>query len=167
LCCRLKYLSVLFANKMSKNLIEQFASSYPRTRPASGKEFDNFSGNMPPRQAVSDFSKPQSHVPNQIRTKLSEVMEPFQPPYQQPKTLKLGTDKGGNSARKFLTVLLIVFLAAFLYSVFAYTISDTILSKFGLLLFSEEGSPTFTIIVIHSIILLSLVYLILSTINYC
>lgn len=158
-------LSLPFANKMNGNLIEQFASSYPRTK-SGGKEFDNFTGNNTiPKHA--EFSKPPPFARNQSRTRLSDVMESYSSPGTQ-NTPKLGMDsKSGNSARKFLTVLLIVFLAAFLYSGFAYTISDTIFSKFGMLLFTEEGSPSITIIVIHSIILLGLVYLILNNINYC
>lgn len=164
----LQLLSLPFANKMSRNLIEQFASSYPRTKPESGgKEFDNFIGNNAASKQI-EMSKPPPFARSQSRTRLSDVMESYQSSgYQPPKTLKLGSDKSGNAARKFLTVLLIVFLAAFLYSGFAYTISDTIFSKFGMLLFNDEGSPTIMVVVIHSIILLGLVYLVLNNINYC
>jgi hypothetical protein len=153
---------------MSRNLIEQFASSYPKARPAGGKEFDNFIGNNTASKIPPSSPSSPSFSASRSRTRLSDVMEPYQSEYQKPKMVKsLSSDKSGNSTRKFFTVLLIVFLAAFLYSGFAYTISDTIFSKFGMLLFNDEGAPTLMIVVIHSLIFLGLVYLILNNINYC
>jgi hypothetical protein len=67
-----------------------------------------------------------------------------------------------DSSKKFLAVLLITILGAFLYSSFAYTVSDSIARKLGMEFFNDHGSPGPVIVSIHSVIFMILIYLILK-----
>jgi hypothetical protein len=90
--------------------------------------------------------------------------------YQEPPEGKVSQSIGAGSntaSKKFLVVLLIVFLGAFLFSSFAYTFSHALTSKVGLQFFTDDGQPMMPVIVIHSLIFLGLIYLVLNVIRPC
>jgi hypothetical protein len=153
---------------MNRNVIEMFASSYPKNKlgGTSVQDFDGALFDPPvPLQSHHYAGNPQRSKPQQ-RTPIQDVVEGYKSSsMSQASNVKVSSIT--NGMRKFLAILLIVFLGAFLFSSFSYTISDTIFSKFGLQFFAEGGNPGMVIIVIHSLIFLALVYLITSVFSWC
>lgn len=167
---------------MNRQVVEMFAAAYPKNKVGGlAKDFDSMgsSGPVPlphypsmvsPRSAPSLASSQSPSTP-QKRTPIEDIItegygdrgsgiKSSGTKYQISSSQK-------NGFRKFLAILLIVFLGAFLFSSFSYTISDTIFSKFGLQFFADGGHPTMMIVVIHSLIFLALIYLIVSTLSWC
>jgi len=157
---------------MNRNIIEMFASSYPKNKlgGTSVQDFDGALFNPPaPLQTHHYAGSPQSFKPQprpQQRTPIQDVVEGYKSS-DTPKAANVKASSMTNKMKKFLAILLIVFIGAFLFSSFSYTISDTIFSKFGLQFFAEGGNPGMVIIVIHSLIFLALVYLTTSVFSWC
>ena len=124
--------------------IEMFAKSYPK----------------------GSAGRPVTLPPLSMRTPLQDVVseEAFHPKQAIPKQAM--TDSAKEGTKKFLAIFLITILGALLFSTFAYTMSDHVFGKMGMQLFDENGSPSTTIIVIHSIIFLMLIYFVLGTLKW-
>jgi hypothetical protein len=154
---------------MSRNVVEMFAAAYPKGQAPSGGDFDSLASG--PRNPRANPAPMGSRVgpprrASQLRTPLTDVMEY----YQEPPEVKTSQSIGAGSttaSKKFLAVLLIVFLGAFLFSSFAYTFSHAFTSKFGLQFFTDDGQPMMPVIVIHSLIFFGLIYLVLNVIRPC
>jgi hypothetical protein len=105
-----------------------------------------------------------------MRTPLREVVSPVEegffssPKKSIPKHTVSAATKDGT--KKFLAILLIVFLGAFIYSAFAYTISDHLFGKLGVEFFSDTGQPGTAIIAIHSLVFLGFTYAILNSLKW-
>lgn len=153
---------------MNRNVIEMFASSYPKNK-LGGTAVQDFDGMLfqppiPLQKSGSGNGQKPPQKPQQ-RTPIEEIVTEGYRPGNIPKQQISSSAK--NGIRKFLAILLIVFVGAFLFSSFSYTISDTIFSKFGVQFFAEGGHPSMMIIVIHSLIFLLLIYLIVSVLSWC
>jgi hypothetical protein len=166
---------------MSRSVVEAFAASYPNFKQKLGgtsvQDFDGMLLEPPiPLQHRSsagsqggapmrNFPKPQQ-MPQQ-RTPIGNIItEGYKSGGQSSDPKRQISSSVKNGLRKFLAILLIVFLGAFLFSSFSYTVSDTIFSKFGVQLFTSDGHPTTMVIVIHSLIFLALIYVITSVLSW-
>jgi len=81
--------------------------------------------------------------------------------YPKPEELTKDEEpKPPAKGKKFLTVLLITLAAAFIYSGTAYTVSSILSDKFDIEMFDSIGRPSKTIIAIHSVIFILILYII-------
>ena len=133
---------------MNTNNLEFFAQNYPKD-----------SGSRSPST--------ERALPQISRTPLRDVVEEgyhvkrvLSPKQSMSESSKQGT-------KKFLAILLITFVGALIYSALAYTVTDSLFGKMGIEFFSETGQPGPAIIAIHSLVFLSLTYLIINTIRWC
>jgi len=135
-------------NSMDGRNIELFASSYPKAD----------ASRLPPSRTIPGMSR--TAIKNIVSDEGFYSVQSVTAPKQ---SMSTSTKQG---MKKFFAILLITLVGALLYSAFAYTISDSIFSKFGVEFFDTNGSPGMAVIAIHSVIFLGVIYLIVNTLRW-
>jgi len=102
-----------------------------------------------------NFQSPRTPLQQALKNSPNKHLEKFY-------TSDMTTNNVSPRARKFLIIIISCLCAAFLFSSYAYTISDGLASKMSLELFDDNGTPGIPVIVVHMLILGLIMYLVLT-----
>lgn len=138
-----------------------FAQAYPN-RSGPGSLGGNGLGQM--RPASPPAARPFK-APSELRTPLGQVLEEHYTPPARVSAKQGMSSQAKDGLRKFLCILLIVFVGSLLYSSIAYTLSHNLTTRLGFDLFDDTGSPSSAIIVIHSLVFIGFVYLVIAVLE--
>lgn len=121
---------------MDHRLMESFAGNYPTS-------------SQQPKKAV--------------RTPLNEILSRELPPEKYYSYSSPPSHKDNSKSKKLFVIIAIGLLGCFIYSAYAYTISDHIFGTINVELFDpNHGQPNLIIQIIHTVIFMILIWLVLK-----